>query len=77
MRRLSRALVETLHDAVKHGGSTLSDQQYVNLSGKAGEYQALHQAYDREKQACRRCRAPIVKAKFQGRTTYYCEQCQV
>jgi formamidopyrimidine-DNA glycosylase len=77
MRRLSRALVETLHDAVKHGGSTLSDQQYVNLSGKAGEYQTLHQAYDREKQACRRCRAPIVKAKFQGRTTYYCEQCQV
>jgi formamidopyrimidine-DNA glycosylase len=77
MRRLSRALVETLHDAVKHGGSTLSDQQYVNLSGKPGEYQTLHQVYDREKQACRRCRAPIVKAKFQGRTTYYCEQCQV
>jgi formamidopyrimidine-DNA glycosylase len=77
MRRLSRALVETLHEAVKHGGSTLSDQQYVNLSGKAGEYQEQHQVYDREKQACRRCRAPIVKAKFQGRTTYFCEQCQV
>jgi formamidopyrimidine-DNA glycosylase len=77
MRRLSRALVETLHDAVKHGGSTLSDQQYVNLAGKPGEYQEQHQVYDREKQACRRCRAPIVKAKFQGRTTYYCEQCQV
>lgn len=77
MRRLSRALVETLHDAIKHGGSTLSDQQYVNLAGKPGEYQELHQVYDRERQACRRCRAPIVKAKFQGRTTYYCEQCQV
>jgi formamidopyrimidine-DNA glycosylase len=77
MRRLSRALVETLHEAIKHGGSTLSDQQYVNLSGKAGEYQQQHQVYDREKKACRRCRAPITKAKFQGRTTYFCEQCQV
>jgi formamidopyrimidine-DNA glycosylase len=77
MRRLSRALVETLHDAIKHGGSTLSDQQYVSLSGKAGEYQELHQVYDREGQACRRCRAPVVKAKFQGRTTYFCRQCQV
>jgi formamidopyrimidine-DNA glycosylase len=77
MRRLSRALVETLHDAIKHGGSTLSDQQYVNLAGKAGDYQTLHQVYDREKKACRRCRAPVTKAKFQGRTTYFCEQCQV
>jgi formamidopyrimidine-DNA glycosylase len=77
MRRLSRALVETLHEAIKHGGSTLSDQQYVNLSGKPGDFQEQHQVYDREKQACRRCRAPITKAKFQGRTTYFCEQCQV
>jgi formamidopyrimidine-DNA glycosylase len=77
MRRLSRALVETLHDAIKFGGSTLSDQQYVSLAGKPGEYQDHHEVYDREKQACRRCRANITKAKFQGRTTYFCPECQV
>jgi len=77
MRRLSRALVETLHEAIKYGGSTLSDEQYVDVAGKAGEYQEHHKVYDREKQACRRCRASIVKTKFAGRTTYYCEQCQV
>ena len=77
IRRLSRSLVEVLHDAIKFGGSTLSDQQYVSLSGKPGEYQQHHQVYDREKQACRRCRAQVTKAKFQGRTTYFCEQCQV
>jgi len=77
MRRLYRSVVETLHDAIKYGGSTLPDQQYVNLQGKPGEYQEHHKVYDREKQACRRCRAPIVKAKFQGRSTYFCEQCQV
>mgnify|MGYP006143739741 CR=1 FL=1 len=47
------------------------------LSGKAGENQEHHQVYDREKQACRRCRSVITKAKFQSRTTYFCEQCQV
>jgi len=77
MRRLYRSLVETLHDAIKYGGSTLADEQYVDLAGKAGEYQEHHKVYDREKQACRRCRAPIAKAKFQGRSTYYCGQCQV
>lgn len=77
IRRLYRAVVETLHDAIKYGGSTLSDGQYVNLHGEPGEYQEHHQVYDREKQACRRCRVPIVKAKFQSRSTYYCEQCQV
>jgi formamidopyrimidine-DNA glycosylase len=77
MRRLSRALVETLHDAIKFGGSTLSDQQYLNLSGKPGEYQDHHQVYDREKQACRRCRSTITKAKFQGRSTFFCPDCQV
>ena len=77
MRRLYRSVVETLHDAIKYGGSTLADKQYVDINGKPGEYQEHHKVYDREKQACRRCRAPIVKAKFQGRSTYYCEQCQV
>lgn len=77
IRRLYRSVVETLHDAIKYGGSTLSDEQYVDLAGKAGEYQEHHQVYDREKLACRRCRATIVKTKFAGRTTYFCEHCQV
>jgi formamidopyrimidine-DNA glycosylase len=77
IRRLYRSLVETLHDAIKYGGSTLSDEQYVDIDGKAGEYQEHHQVYDREGQACRRCRTPIVKVKFAGRSTFYCEQCQV
>ncbi len=77
IRRLYRSVVETLHEAIKHGGSTLSDQQYVNISGKPGGYQQFHEVYDRDKLACRRCRAVVTKAKFQSRTTYYCEECQI
>jgi formamidopyrimidine-DNA glycosylase len=77
IRRLFRAIVEVLHDAIKHRGSTLSDQQYVDLAGRPGDYQTLHEVYDRAGQACRRCRATISKAKYAGRSTYFCPSCQV
>ncbi|HEY5156280.1 MAG TPA: bifunctional DNA-formamidopyrimidine glycosylase/DNA-(apurinic or apyrimidinic site) lyase [Acidimicrobiales bacterium] len=78
IRRLYRSVVETLHDAIKYGGSTLADEQYVDLNGKPGEYQEHHKVYDREKLPCFRCRrATISKSKFAGRSTYYCELCQV
>jgi formamidopyrimidine-DNA glycosylase len=78
IRRLYRSLVEILHEAIKYGGSTLSDEGYVDLNGNPGEYQQHHQVYDREKQPCRRCRRhDIVKSKFQQRSTFYCEVCQV
>jgi len=77
VRRLYRAVVEVLHEAVKHRGSTLGDQQYVDLHGKPGEFQLLHQVYDREGEACRRCRATIVREKVSGRSSYFCPACQV
>ena len=77
IRRLYRAIVEVLHEAVKHRGSTLTDEQYVDLHGKPGEFQLLHQAYNREGQACRRCRSPIVREKVGQRSTFYCPNCQI
>lgn len=78
IRRLYRAVVEILHDAIKYGGSTLADEQYVDLHGKPGGYQEFHQVYARDRQPCLRCRRnPVLKAKFQGRSTFYCEVCQV
>src|SRR5919206_347354 len=53
VRRLYRAMVETLQDAIKHRGSSLADEQDRDLFGDVGEYQSLHKVYDREGQACR------------------------
>jgi formamidopyrimidine-DNA glycosylase len=77
VRRLYRSMVETLTEAVKRRGSSLADEQYRDLFGEVGDYQGQHQAYDREGQACRRCRATIVKVKSGGRSTYFCDHCQV
>jgi formamidopyrimidine-DNA glycosylase len=42
-----------------------------------GEFQSMHKVYDREGQACRRCRSTIVRVKANGRSSYLCPQCQV
>jgi formamidopyrimidine-DNA glycosylase len=77
VRRLYRAMVETLQEAIKHRGSSLADEQYRDLFGEMGEFQTFHKVYDREGQACRRCRSTIVRVKVNGRSSFLCPQCQV
>ncbi|MGQ0823530.1 MAG: bifunctional DNA-formamidopyrimidine glycosylase/DNA-(apurinic or apyrimidinic site) lyase [Actinomycetota bacterium] len=77
VRRLYRAIVETLQDAVKHRGSSLADEQYRDLFGALGDYQHHHQVYDREGESCPRCRRSVVRARFSNRSTFFCEACQV
>ena len=77
VRRLYRAMVETLQEAIKHRGSSLADEQYRDLFGEKGTFQTQHKVYDREGQACRRCRSKIVKVKVNGRSSFLCPQCQV
>ncbi len=77
VRRLYRSMVEVLQDAVKYRGSSLADEQYVDLFGKPGEYQLHHKVYAREGETCRRCRQIIVRERVGGRSTYYCPACQV
>jgi formamidopyrimidine-DNA glycosylase len=77
IRRLYRAMLEVLQDAVKYRGSSLADEQYVDLFGKPGDYQHHHNVYARDGQSCRRCRHVIRRERFGGRSTFYCEACQV
>ncbi|MCZ7525187.1 MAG: bifunctional DNA-formamidopyrimidine glycosylase/DNA-(apurinic or apyrimidinic site) lyase [Acidimicrobiia bacterium] len=77
VRRLYRAIIEVLQEAVKHRGSSLADEQYVDVFGRPGEYQEHHKVYAREGEACRRCRRPVVRRRVGNRSTYLCEACQV
>jgi formamidopyrimidine-DNA glycosylase len=77
VRRLYRAMQEVLQEAVRFRGVTLEDETYRDLYGKPGEMQQHLKVYGREGQPCRRCRTPIVRARWSNRSTYYCPQCQV
>ena len=76
VRRLYRAIQETLQDAIKLRGTTLDDEAYVDLFGKPGEYGSELKVYGREGQPCRRCRTPIETVRISQRTSYFCPQCQ-
>jgi formamidopyrimidine-DNA glycosylase len=76
VRRLYRAIQETVQEAIKMRGTTLEDEAYVDLFGKPGEYQSELKVYGREGEPCRRCRSPIQTVKVSQRTSYFCPQCQ-
>jgi formamidopyrimidine-DNA glycosylase len=77
VRRLYRALVETIHEAVKYGGTTIEPDGWVGLSGKPGDYLQYIAVYKRDGEMSPRARGPIVKVRFGGGYTYFCEQTQV
>jgi formamidopyrimidine-DNA glycosylase len=76
VRRLYRAIQETVQEAIRFRGTTLGDDAYVDLYGKPGEYQHELKVYGRRGEPCRRCRTPIQVVKYSGRNSYYCPQCQ-
>ncbi len=76
IRRLHRSITEILTEAIKHGGTTLDDEQFVDPDGKPGTYQQYLQVYGREGLPCYQCRQPIRRDTVRGRSTFYCDKCQ-
>jgi formamidopyrimidine-DNA glycosylase len=76
VRRLWRAVMETLQDAVKAHGTSLDGHPFRDLSGNPGQYQYELKVFEREDEPCRRCRSPIVKEHSEAGYTYLCAQCQ-
>ncbi len=76
IRRLHRTIPEILTEAIKAGGTTLSDESFVNIEGVAGTYGTHLRVHTREGQGCVTCRTPIAKASYHQRSTYFCPKCQ-
>ena len=77
VRRLHRALLETLHDGVKHRGVSQPGDAHVDYYGKAGGFGNELKVVGRDGQPCRRCRQLVVKSRYGSRFTYHCGSCQV
>lgn len=77
IRRLYRAVVETMFDAMKYGGTTLDEDGWTDLQGEPGNYKEHLAVYGRAGEMSPRARGPITKARYGNMTTYFCEQTQV
>jgi formamidopyrimidine-DNA glycosylase len=74
VRRLYRAIVETVQEAVKYAGSRGDDNGIDHsASGEPHHFKV----YEREGEACRRCRRPLVKLRVSNRPVFFCQACQV
>lgn len=72
--RLYRAVQNVLREAIRLGGSSISD--YVNAEGEPGEFQLRHRVYQREGKKCSRCTTHIRRMIVAGRSSYFCPGCQ-
>lgn len=77
IRRLYRSLVEILHDATKHHGTSTEERPFTDLHGNPGGFQDELAVWGRDGQACQRCRGTVTRQRSGGRVTYWCPACQV
>ncbi len=77
IRRLYLSLVEILHEATKHHGTSTPEHPFTDLQGKEGSFQDELQVWGRDGEPCRRCRQTVTKQRGGGRITYWCPSCQV
>ncbi len=74
LKKLHRTVREVLLEAIKAGGSSISD--YVNADGDEGLFQTRHRVYGREGEPCPKCKTPIRRIVLGGRSSHYCQNCQ-
>ncbi len=73
-QRLIKSCRKILKQALKAGGTTISD--FVNNSGKPGYFQLQLKVYGRQNEPCPKCKSCIKKTKSGGRATFFCPRCQ-
>ena len=74
LTRLYKSVQQVLREAIKAGGSSISD--YVDSNGDAGFFQLQHRVYGREAEPCLVCRKPVKRLVIAGRSSHYCPKCQ-
>jgi formamidopyrimidine-DNA glycosylase len=74
LAKLHVAVQKVLKEAIKLGGSSISD--YVNHDGEEGFFQLRHRVYGRESEPCLVCKTPIKRIVIAGRSSHYCKKCQ-
>jgi formamidopyrimidine-DNA glycosylase len=63
-----------IKNAIKMGGTTI--KSYTSSLGVTGRFQTELKVHKKEGLPCINCNQPIINIKVNGRSTYYCPNCQ-
>jgi len=72
--KLFTEIKKTLTEAIHYKGSSID--QYVQVTGKPGNYVKFHKVYDREGEKCYKCKGKVKRISLGNRGTYFCPCCQ-
>lgn len=65
---------KVLKEAIAAGGTTV--RSYTSSLGVSGRFQLSLFVYDREGKSCKRCHTPIIRITQNGRSSFFCPNCQ-
>ncbi len=71
---LHQNIISTLKESIKFGGSTLKD--YAKVNGESGYFQNSFKVYARDGKKCYDCNSIIEKIILNGRSSFFCKNCQ-
>ena len=74
VKKLHGAIRRVLGEAIRAGGSSISD--YVDVDGRQGSFQVRHKVYQKTGEPCPRCGTRIRRILVTQRGTHFCPQCQ-
>jgi formamidopyrimidine-DNA glycosylase len=67
---------EVLRESIAHGSTLNVNPENIDASYYGGGYTNGWRVYNREKEACVKCRTAVERLKQAGRSTYFCPKCQ-
>jgi len=73
-KKIFDALKKILDEATRWRGT--SDDTYLDVKGKRGDYASRLMVYGREGEKCKKCDRAIQRIKIGGRSAHYCPKCQ-
>ena len=73
-QRIIDASGKIIKKAIENGGTTI--RSYTSSLGVYGHYQDYLKVHKRENEKCKNCDNIIKRIKVNGRSTYYCSNCQ-
>lgn len=69
---IKKVIVEGIRDC----GSSGADEAFILPDGSRGKHQRNFLVYQREKQPCLNCKTIIKRIKHNGRSSFFCQNCQ-
>lgn len=74
---LYKAIKKTINSGISDMGSSGADEAFILPDGSRGGHQRNFLVYQREKKPCLVCHTVIKRVKHNGRSSFFCPNCQM